>query len=689
MKKIILPFVLLFCVTQLWSKHFENSVDTICSVTVSQVPGAWCLQAVATGTAPFTYLWENGDTGDTFCPNNNTGGTFCVTMADANGCTATACGQLDPNNGNNCSVWIEEDSSAVNSGILLIAHPSGEAPFTYTWNTGELTESIEVSQPGTYCVTITDNENCAASACVVIIDNNNPNCSVNIEPAPSGALVAVAGGNAPFTYSWNTNENTEMIFPNTTGNYCVTITDANGCQANDCYFYTGGNPNDTSCFVVVTQVPGAWCLQATGYGTAPFTYVWENGDTDPVFCPGNNTGGTFCVTMADANGCTSTACGTLGNNNQDSCWVEILQTNSGLFASTNPVGGNAVTYAWSTGETTQSITPPFPGTYCVTITTANGCTAEDCIEANFSGQIVGVTMIANDTVNIGATGTAYLIQYDADEGTLTAVDEVNFQQGIFIFDDVPAGEYLVKAALSPNSPEYENYFPTYFHHVLWWDEATPVNVLVNGSHFLQMQMVEGDNPGGPGFIGGLVSEGANFSGGADHRGDGDPLENVTMLLLDQNNNPVSHTLTDSEGAYGFDNLAWGTYKVYIEITGIPHVMYLVTLSPENPSVENLDFIVDDNSAATVSIKELLDESSIRIFPNPTNDRLQLQMNVVESSAVVFSLMSLDGKTIDSETVDVYPGVYTHSFDMEKLPAGMYFINIIDGKETISRKVIKK
>ena len=58
-------------------------------------------------------------------------------------------------------------------------------------------------------------------------------------------------------------------------------------------------------------------------------------------------------------------------------------------------------------------------------------------------------------------------------------------------------------------------------------------------------MIHGDNPGGPGFIGGLISEGANFTGSDDSRsGDGDPLENVTMLLLDENDNPVAHTVTE-------------------------------------------------------------------------------------------------------------------------------------------------
>ena len=164
---------------------------------------------------------------------------MCVTMTDANGCVATACGTLDPN-GNTCNVWISQDSVGIPNGVQLTANPTGEAPFTYIWSTGELTEAIIVSQPGVYCVTITDNSGCTATSCTTIDDDNNPNCSVVIEPTPMGALIAVAGGTAPFTYAWSTNEATESIIPTTSGNYCVTITDANGCEATDCYYFNSG-----------------------------------------------------------------------------------------------------------------------------------------------------------------------------------------------------------------------------------------------------------------------------------------------------------------------------------------------------------------------------------------------------------------------------------------------------------------
>ena len=56
--------------------------------------------------------------------------------------------------------------------------------------------------------------------------------------------------------------------------------------------------------------------------------------------------------------------------------VQINQSGQ-LYIIANVFGGiNPVTYSWSTGETTQTITPPGNGTYWVLVTDANGCTSD-------------------------------------------------------------------------------------------------------------------------------------------------------------------------------------------------------------------------------------------------------------------------------------------------------------------------
>ncbi len=829
MKKIILLTALLFSLTNIWANDNSTFVDSLCNLTLTQIQGGMCLQATPEGTAPFTLVWDNGQTGEVACSNNPAGGVLCVTMTDATGCSITACGIVG--NNMNCGVTIEQDTIANTGTVTLTAVPTGTAPFTYNWTTNETTQTITVFGPGEYCVVITDANGCVATSCIEIEDNSNPNCSVEVGLTPIGGLVAIAEGSAPFSYLWNTGETTEFIqptssgnycvtiadangctsedcfyydlggndtlcfvtvqqvpgttcleatgtgvaplefiwsatgttgptlcvnapgtycvtmidasgcastacgtivdpnqdscsvviigntgsgalaanasgvapftyqwntgeptpsiFPTTNGEYCVTVTDANGCVAVDCYFYNG-NPNDTTCYVTLVEVQGGFCLEAIASGTAPFSYLWNTGETSSLLCANNPAGGVYCVTVTDANGCVVVACGILGGGGQDSCSVFIDITAAGQLGAIAS-GQAPFTYQWNTGELTQTISPNNSGTYCVTITDATGCEAFACHTSFSGGDIHGFVAI-NDSAEYAIGATVYLIQYDPVEGTLTEIDQTSTanQTGLFSFEDVEPGEYLLKAALTPNSAHYAENLPTYYDAVLWWNEATSISVPVsNPNEFFVINMVPGNNPGGPGFIGGLVSEGANFTGGADHRGEGDPMPGVSILLLDMDDNPVIHTITNDEGEYAFDDLAYGTYKVFIEIPGINQVWKVVTISAETPSVSGIDFIVDEDSASTVSIENILETESLEAFPNPVSDNFYLRWNSRKDAEIFISLTDINGRIIQSERIDLFEGTNTHQLEMKQLPAGIYIVNIINGKDSVSRKVVKK
>jgi hypothetical protein len=175
-----------------------------------------------------------------------------------------------------CSVWIEVDSLNGTGLPTPTAVPTGTAPFTYVWDTGETTASIQPTQEGVYCVVITDSEGCSATACVVL--TLPPDCTVDIQSNPANGFLAVPTGTAPYTYLWSTGETTASIVPTVTGDYCVTITDADGCVASDCEFYWDGGGIDSCSVEVILVQNGGWVL-ADASGTPPFTYAWSNGET--------------------------------------------------------------------------------------------------------------------------------------------------------------------------------------------------------------------------------------------------------------------------------------------------------------------------------------------------------------------------------------------------------------------------
>ena len=363
--------------------------DSLCFTFISvnqtdpSIP-VWELDAFSFGSDPIQYNWSNGSSEPTITVT--TPGTYCVTTTDANGCIATACGDA-LNLSDSCGVVIYELQT--NTGIVLSAEGwSGNpnATFDYVWSDGTLGPVFTPNDPGQYCVTATSSDGCTTTACYWYDGVGNDSCAVFIENEPTGgalnSLVAYSIGTAPFTYQWSTGENTQSIYPQLAGTYCVTATDATGCVATDCYILT---LIDSFCYTYINVIQAdpsfqIWDLEAWGFGVDPITYTWDNGQTGPsitVQIPG-----TYCVTATDANGCVAMACAD-AYNLSDTCSVQIyeLQTPVGTVLNAEAWSGNPntfFTYIWGDGTQGPVFLPNGPGQYCVTATSSDGCTATAC-----------------------------------------------------------------------------------------------------------------------------------------------------------------------------------------------------------------------------------------------------------------------------------------------------------------------
>ena len=647
------------------------------------------------------YTDANGQYSDAFTVDDNISqGALYVTMADCNQFYINETlywfpGNTDlvqdftycnPQNTCTASIWYNE------SDMTLTVTAFGTAPYTYAWSFGETTSTISVDTDGTYCVTVTDAVGCEAEACYYVSTNGDSTCYVTIGILASGGLGTSGYGQGPFTYEWSNGSTGTVIYPTTDGTYCVTMTDATGCMSEDCYLFT--TVVDTTCYVsVYNTVFGS--LEAYASGEAPFSYLWDTGETTSSITP--NDAGVYCVTITDAFGCVAEGCGYYDTIGDTTCYVTIqeVQNGSGLFAN----AGNfpPYVYEWSTGNTDSYL--PLngqTGTFCVTVTDATGCTAEDCytVSGPDNFQISGLVYIP-DSLNSGSLdGWAYLIVYDETAGTLTAIDTVELESTVigyasYDFGDVDAGDYLVKVALSPDSPEYDDHLPTYYGNVLWWDDATTITIPNNGWWGYHVILVEGDNPGGPGFIGGLVSEGANFhSGDIEERGEGDPIEGVSIILLDENEAPVTHAYSDAEGRYEFPNLAWGTYKVVIEMIGFEQEFYWVTIGPDNPSEEDLNFEVNESTISS-EISVLKNGGEVAIFPNPARSVLNLQLEATAIAEGQLIVTDFTGRILQVQAVDIALGAQQFEIDVQNYPAGLYLLTLQVGNEILAQKFVKE
>ena len=579
----------------------------------------------------------------------------------------------------------------------MTANSSGTPGYTYIWSTGNsTTQSINTPVSGTFCVTVTDADGCSDSACATVIVNTTPNCSVIISPViGTNCLEAIPTGTAPFTYYWSdgvigsTNCNTVP-----SDSTCVTVTDANGCVATACVLSGGGS----DCDVVINQNGNSLSANATSNNpNSIITYTWSTGENTQIITPPGD--GDYCVTISDGNGCTANDCYYFIADTSGTCEVSIYLVGSDLYSYASSPNSNQFTYLWSTGETTANIGPVSAGTYCLTVTDGTGCSVSTCYTIASQDLIEGYILL--DSISSGGgwinngvnTFKVYLIEHDAVAGSLTAIDSQlvtstpNNWGGFYSFTGVADGDYLVKAAIEVGSDQYDNYLPTYHVDVLYWDDATTITVPGNVGALYNIDMVSGTNPGGPGFIGGLIIDGANLtSGQVEIRGDGDPLENVSILLLTENDVPLTHTVSNAQGEFEFPNLAWGTYKLVVEVLGKEQGIKFITIGPDNQT-GFVNFEV--NETYVTRIEDVLNGASLKVFPNPVDENVNIQIEIRQNTNLNISVNNLLGKTIFMENKDLNEGIQTMNINLRNLPSGIYFLNLSDGQEIISHKIMKR
>ena len=458
---------------------------------------------ISGGTPAYTYNWSNAQTTQNIA--NLGPGTYSVTVHDAQNCVVIDSSTVTSPAPINIVLNKQDESCFGNTDASITSIVTGGTPvYTYSWSNGATTTAITNLAINTYTLTVTDQNLCTATASAVITQPQI--LAVAATPVDvkcfgqnTGAVnLSVNGGTPPYNYNWNDAATTQNLSSVPANNYAVTVTDANSCTVTSATVV-----NQPAQIVIAGQVVNATCfgqadgsIQITVTGGVPaYTYLWSNNSSAQN--QNNIANNTYTVSVTDANNCLQTNTFVVNSPPQIiiNTTVKDVSCFGGADGGINVVvtgGTSPYSYLWSDNNTNQNEANLSIGTYSLTVTDNNNCTA-------VASNII-VTQPSAVSLNISATPQSCLNQQDGTAGVIvtggTSPYQYSWSNGAASpsISNLATGQYFVTITDSHNCQYSDSVFvPIVPPLVIAGTEVQPVcPPLADGSISV---IVSGGTPG--------------------------------------------------------------------------------------------------------------------------------------------------------------------------------------------------
>lgn len=639
-----------------------------------------------------------------------------------------------------CSSYFSCEPVQGANGLIKFNNLSSGEFNTWTWDFGDGFNS-EVYNPehqyiefGTYivCLTISDGLNCNDTYCDTIVVM--PDCDADFEfsyvpTTPINIQFTDLSTGMPDSWLWDfgdggtsTMQNPVHAYENP-GTYevCLIIENSDSlhyCLDSICKMVE--IPDSLNCEAIYTyEINEDDPLQVYFFDHSVgniTNWEWDFGDgaisneLNPVH--NYNQAGEYLVCLKVENSDTSAQClhficETIILNDSMICHSEFLavvDSNSNAmyrYSFIDLTTGNPDGWVWDFGDGNYSQeqhpehTYEEAGTYQVCLTSWNsnypGCTDSHCILVKTENyfNLGGLAFIGDNPLNnpepTGDTGLAILYRQNGN-GKYIAVDTNLFHElGYYWFNDMMEMDYLVRISLSPGSVHYNDFTPSYYPGSLTWYDA---DVFALSDNLFEMNTSMMSAPGteiGPGRISGRVISGDKRGVEANRS-----FYDVPVILTNQSFIPVKWTLTNEYGQFNFNNLPYGTYRLYADVTGIWPDADVIVLDESYPAADTTWIKMYHGSPFGVEEQNMGDIRINTLYPNPVTFNANLRLEAERNLLVQIDIINLTGQIIFSNGYQAEKGTNNIRIPLGDIPDGLYLVSIKhEGqKQVLIKKFIK-
>lgn len=342
------------------------------------------------GNPPYNYSWSNLSTDTT--TGGVIAGTYVVTVTDHNSCTVTASGTVNGPATPLTRTFTTQQIACYgqSTGSFNISASGGTPGYTYNWSPNSVSGNNPTGlAAGIYNFTITDTYGCTAigtdtlrqpaAALSAVTSHTDVTCN----GANNGSItLTVSGGTTPYSFLGNPITAGTTTLPNIGPNtYAGNVIDSLGCSV--AVSETVSQPIALTASEQHTNVScnggssGSINVTVNG-GRPPYSYLWNDGTLTQNRT--NIPAGTYSVVVTDSSSCTASVSTII----TEPVALTISETHTnvlcngaidGVITITTTGGTPTNTFIWNDAITSQNRANLAAGSYSVTVTDNNLCTA--------------------------------------------------------------------------------------------------------------------------------------------------------------------------------------------------------------------------------------------------------------------------------------------------------------------------